>query len=96
MTLQGSFAIEGSFKLTGRGLVIYGDIVDGAVKKQTFLSFKHEGQELKLKIEDINFLDRISEKVAKVGLTFYYDSDDQKKQLETLQVAKQIAKFVSD
>jgi len=86
MTLQGNFSIEGSFRLTGRGLVIYGDIIDGVVSKQTFLSFINEGQEVTLKISDINFLDQISEKVAKVGLTFYYDNDNQRKQLETLQV----------
>ena len=96
MTLHSTFEIEGSFNLTGRGLVIYGDIIDGVVKKQTYLVFIHDGQELMLKINDINFLDRISEKVTKVGLTFYYGGDEQKKQLETLQVSKQIARIAGD
>jgi hypothetical protein len=96
MTAQGTFSIEGSFKLTGHGLVIYGDIVDGIVSKQNFISFINEGQEMKLKISDVNFIDRISENVAKVGLTFYYDSNEQREKLENVQVAIQEAKITSD
>jgi hypothetical protein len=97
MTLLGSFAIEGSFILTGRrGLVIYGDIVDGKVTRENILCFVDGDQQLTLKINDINFIDNISEKVAKVGLTFYYDSEEQKKQLSILKVQRQTAKIISD
>ncbi len=78
MTLKGKFIIEGSFILTKRGLVIYGEIIEGRVRKQDFLCFTSEGQEMKLQISDINFLDNISEKTAKVGLCFYYAYGEKK------------------
>ncbi len=94
MTTHGTFAIEGSFKIKGRGFIIYGDILDGKVEKNNFLAFTNEGQEVKLKIDDINFIDRISENVSKVGLTFYYDNDAYEKQLNKLNISKQTAKII--
>jgi hypothetical protein len=96
MTGLGTFAIEGSFQITGRGLVIYGDVIAGKVKKDNFLVFVNEEQELKLKIDDINFLDWVGEGISKAGLTFYYENDDNKTQLNTSRVAKQIAKITGD
>lgn len=96
MIVHGTFAIEGSFKLTSYGLVIYGDIIDGKINKDNFLLFLAEGKEMKLKIKDIHFLDRISVNNSKVGFTFYYDNDEQWKRFEILQVIKQIAKILGD
>jgi hypothetical protein len=96
MTIYGKFKIEGSFKLRDRGLIIYGDIIDGKVSKKNFLAFNSEGQEIKLQIDDINFIDRTSENTSKVGLTFYYENDERKKRLNSLQVLNQTAKIVDD
>jgi translation elongation factor EF-Tu-like GTPase len=91
MTTIATFEIEGSFKLTGRGLVIYGDIVSGTISKDTFFTFNNGQQNMKLKIKGVDILDNIKEKTAKIGLTFYYDNDKQKEDLQTLQVTKQTA-----
>lgn len=96
MEVKARFDIEGSFKLTGHGLVIYGDILEGTIRKQDFILFDVSGTEVKLKIKDINFLDRISERIAKVGLTLHYESAENQAYLETLKVERQTAKIVGE
>jgi translation elongation factor EF-Tu-like GTPase len=91
MATIGTFEIEGSFKLTGRGLVICGDIGSGTVIKDNFFTFNNGQQNMKLKIKGVDFVDNIKEKIAKIGLTFHYDNDKQKEDLQTLQVTKQTA-----
>ena len=93
MITKDTFAIDGSFNLTGRGLVIYGDIVEGTINKDNFISFSNGHQEIKLKIKSVGFLDNLKEKIAKVGLTFYYDSEQQMELTQTMQVTKQTAKI---
>lgn len=98
MKSKATFNIDGGFKLTGRGLVIYGDIVDGVINNENFISFNSGQKEIKLKIKSIEFLDNTKEKVSKVGLTFYYDNDNDndRESLERVQVPKQIAIVTSE
>jgi selenocysteine-specific translation elongation factor len=96
MEVKAMFVVEGSFKLTGHGLVIYGDILEGTISREDFILFDVGETEMKLKIKDINFLDRISEKIAKVGLTFHYDSAEKQASLETSKVERQAAKIVGE
>ncbi len=91
MTTIATFEIEGSFKLTGRGLLIYGDISSGTVSKDNYFTFNNGQQSMKLKIKGVDFVDNIKVKIAKIGLTFHYDNDKQKEDLQTLQVTKQTA-----
>jgi len=93
MTTLGSFEVEGSFKLTGRGIVIYGDIISGTVNKDNFFTFKIGQNAMKLKIKGVEILDNLKGKIAKIGLTFYYDNDKQMEYLQSLQVTKQTAKI---
>lgn len=89
--IKAIFEIEGSFKLTDRGLVIYGDITQGTLNEGDFISFNDKAETIKLKIKSIEFLDNIKEKNAKTGLLFYYDSEVQKIHLEELNISKQSA-----
>lgn len=91
MTIKGAFEIEGDFKLTGRGLVIYGDLASGTIGKDNFICLNIGQNEFKLKIKCVDFIDRISEKVAKIGLTFDDSCEEQLKQLQTMHIAKQTA-----
>lgn len=84
-----TFQIDGSFKLRGRGLVVFGDIISGIVSKENFVLFKDQNQQVKLEITSIEFMDNITEKIAKVCLLFYYDNDAQREILEALKVEKQ-------
>ena len=83
-----TFQIDGSFKVTGRGLVIYGDIISGTVRKENYISFTNQSQQIKLKIRSVGMIDNIPEKIAKVGLVFYYDNDAEREILEALKVKK--------
>lgn len=84
-----TFQIDGSFKITGRGLVIYGDIISGTISKENYISFYNQNQQIKLKIKSVEMMDNIAEKIAKVCLVFYYDNDGQRGILELLRVKKQ-------
>ena len=86
-----TFEIEGSFKLTRRGLVVYGDIINGTVTKGNFFCFNNGQQKMKLKIIGVDFVDNIKEKITKIGLTLHYDNDKQKESFQTFQVTKQTA-----
>ena len=92
MKTTATFKIDGSFKITGRGLVIYGDIIDGKINREDFISFNDGTGMTKLKIAGIDFVDRMgSDKISKVGLTFFYTNDKQKTDLEILKVTNQTA-----
>ena len=84
-----TFQIDGSFKLTGRGLVIYGDIISGTINRENYISFNNQSQQIKLKIKSIEMMDKITEKIVKVCLVFYYDNEAQREILESLRVEKQ-------
>ena len=86
-----TFQIEGSFKLTGRGLVIYGDIIRGTVRKESHISFNNQNQQIKLRIKSVEMMDNIQTNLAKVCFLFYYENDAEREILETLKVKKQIA-----
>ena len=96
MKSKATFNVEGSFKLSGRGLVINGDIVDGTISNGNFISFLNEQEQLKIKIKSVDFLDNIQEKNSKVGLTFYYGNDNEREKLEKLHISKQTAMVSSD
>jgi hypothetical protein len=49
---------------------------------------------VKLRIKDIHFLDRITERITKIGFTFYYESDEDRANTAALQVEPQIAKIM--
>ena len=85
------FEIEGSFKITGRGLVIYGNILEGIIKQDNFIVFNSEKAQIKLKIKSVDFLDNITDRIFKIGLTFYYEKDTDMEQLQILQISKQTA-----
>jgi len=91
MAAIGTFEIEGSFKITGRGLVIYGDIISGTVSLNNSFTFNNGEQDIKLKIKGVDFVDKIEEKIAKIGLTFHYDNVRHMEDLQMLQVTKQTA-----
>ena len=92
MKTKATFIIDGSFKITGRGLVIYGDIVDGKINREDFISFNDGTNMTKLKIAGIDFVDRIGDdKISKVGLTFFYTNDKQRMDLEALKLTNQTA-----
>jgi selenocysteine-specific translation elongation factor len=91
MTMTGAFEIEGSFNLSGHGLLVYGDIISGTVKKNNYFTFINGQRTISLKIKGVDFIDKMKENITKIGLTFHYENNEQMEDLQTLQVTKQTA-----
>ena len=91
MNSVAKFEITESYNITGRGLVIVGDIIDGSIKTENYLTIKSENNELKLKIKGIDFVDKRISKVSKLGLTFYYENEEQKIKIQNLKIDRQIS-----
>lgn len=91
MGYPGIFDIDGSFHLTGRGIVIYGDIIEGIVNIENFISFNIGEEKIKLKIKGVDMMDRRNEKIAKIGLTFNFEDAIQEHRFATIKVEKQKA-----
>ena len=90
------FDISDCFKITGGELVIVGDILQGTIKTENYITVNSGINELKLKIKGIDFLDKRIERVAQVGLTFYYENIEQQTKLENLKLEKQIAQITEN
>lgn len=91
MTAKGKFEIEGSFNLSNRGLVVFGVISSGTISKDNFIVLNIGQQETTLKINGIDFLNNINEKITKIGLTFQYENDEQLESIQNEQINKQTA-----
>jgi translation elongation factor EF-Tu-like GTPase len=91
MTTKGKFEIEGSFNLSKRGLVVFGEIISGTISKGNFIVLNIGQEEMNLKINAIDFLDKINEKISKVGLTFQYENDNQLELIQNKKIHKQTA-----
>lgn len=90
MEIKSKFKIAHSFKLNERGLIIVGDIIDGKINNEDFISFQHNNKEINLKIKSIESIN-INNKVSKIALIFYYDNDSEKEILQTIEITEQIA-----
>ena len=78
MTKIGTFKIENSFKLTGRGLVALGQIIEGKAKVGSYLNFKAAERTVCMQISGVEMADTNREKGEfEVGLTFVYESKHQ-------------------
>ncbi|HKZ66397.1 MAG TPA: hypothetical protein VJ111_08590 [Chitinophagaceae bacterium] len=79
MTKIGSFKIQDSFKLTGRGLVALDQIMEGVVKIGAYLTFIIDNKTVVMKISGVEMadIDRPAGKFA-VGLTFVYKSEEER------------------
>ncbi len=85
------FRISGSFKITGRGLVAIGDLLEGKVKVGDYLSFNTGTQDVAMKIAGVEMGDNISTREYWVGLTFVYKDEEQRKEFEIIKLKEQVA-----
>ena len=94
-TKVATFQIQKNFNLTGRGLVILGQITEGRIKMGDFLTFTHDDKTLTLMISGVEMADNISTKEHWVGLTFVYQNQQQKIELQKIKVTEQIAEVTT-
>jgi len=94
MAVIGKFRITGSFKISGRGLVAIGDIIEGKVKDGSFTTFNTGSKDVTLKIGSVEMGDKISSGEYFVGLLFVYKDENEKKELESLKLPEQVIDIV--
>jgi len=93
MERTGMFQILGSFKITNRGLVAYGEITEGKAKIGFYLTFRINGNIVCLKIGGVEMMDNISTRESWVALTFVYQDEQEKKLYEPLKLEEQYAEI---
>ena len=97
MAIIGTFKIESSFKLTGRGLVALGQIVDGIVRIGAYTNFETSKGRVIMQISGVEMADiNREEGEYAVGLTFVYKDEDQRKEFETLKLKEQLIDIVDE
>jgi len=90
MQIVGKFRIKNSFKLTGRGLVVIGDLLEGKVKIGDYLPFNTGMQDVTMRIAGVEMADNISTREYWVGFTFVYNDEQQRNEYEVLKLQEQI------
>lgn len=91
MAKIGTFEINSSFHLTGRGLVAIGQIVDGIVRIGAYTTLQVADEKVILQISGVEMVDVKSEfGEYAVGLLFSYKDEDQQKHLEAIKLKEQI------
>lgn len=87
------FKILTSFKITGRGLVIVGDITEGEIQIGNWIIFKHNNTEYKREIKAIEMVDKIAEKIAHVGLIMNHLNQKEKEEFSQFKLIEQIVEI---
>jgi len=96
MQRVGKFRIKDSFKLTGRGLVVLGDFLEGKVKIGDYLPFNTGTQNVTMQIASVEMADNISTKEYWVGFLFVYKDEQQRNELQVLKLQEQIVDILRD
>jgi len=84
----GRFHIEGSFTLTGRGLVAIGQIIEGRVRNGSWVRLKIDNKEIELKVSSVEMGDK-KDGAFFVGLVFSNDIDLTDLNLEKIKLEEQ-------
>lgn len=97
MARIGTFKIENSFKLTGRGLVALGQIIDGVVRIGAYTNLEIDNKRVTIQISGVEMADinRVKGEYA-IGLTFVYKDETQRKESETLKLNEQLIEIVDE
>ncbi len=62
--LKAKYQIDNTFKVTGRGVVFAGIIIEGAIRPNDLIEFEFRGEILKRKITGVESIRPISEKTS--------------------------------
>lgn len=86
MRLIGKFEILDSIKITGRGLVARGNIIEGKVKIGAYLTINTGTTNIILRISAVEMMDKISTRESWVGLMFVYNSKKEQDEFENIKL----------
>jgi len=97
MARIGTFKIESSFNLTGRGLVALGQIVEGIVRTGAYTNFEVGNERVNMQISGVEIADINREKgESAVGLTFVYRDELQRNEFETIKLKEQLIDILDE
>lgn len=92
-----TFKIETSFKITGRGLVALGQIIEGTVRIGAYANFEVDNKRVTKQISAVEMADINREKGEyAVGLLFVYKDEAERKEFETKKLKDQIIDIVDE
>jgi hypothetical protein len=94
MKITARYKLLKSLKLSGRGLVVLGDLIDGDAKAGDFITFHTGQEEVTLQIAEIGMADHISHGEYWVELSFVYKGEKQKRALENLAIPMQVVEII--
>jgi translation elongation factor EF-Tu-like GTPase len=86
----GKFRIIDSFKITGRGLVARGEIIEGIVKVGSFATIRINSQNIVLYIGGVEAIDNLSTKESWVGLILISNNKDEQKNIQNIKLEEQL------
>ena len=86
----GVFKVLQSVYISGRGLVLLGDILEGRVKIGSSITFTILGEEISRKVTGVEIADNISTREFRTGLTFMNKQEVERKIYHGVKVEEQI------
>lgn len=90
MAKIGTFKIESSFRLTGRGIVALGQIIDGIVRIGAYTNFEVGNKRVTMQISGVETADTNREKEEyAVALTFVYRDEMHRTEFEAIKLKEQ-------
>ncbi|NOT51359.1 MAG: hypothetical protein HOP10_08800 [Chitinophagaceae bacterium] len=89
----GIFQIQDQFTITGRGLVVLGQLLEGVVKNGATLKFEFEGENILMQIISVEFADNVSEKKSWVGLVVANKNEREKNYMQDKKIKEQVAEI---
>ncbi|MBO9199542.1 MULTISPECIES: hypothetical protein [Niastella] len=96
MKVIGKFKINDSFRITGRGLVVIGDLIEGRVKIGSVVTFNTGSENATLKVSGVEMGDNRSTGEYFVGLTFVYNDEIERRKYESLKLKEQIIEVMAE
>jgi hypothetical protein len=94
MAVVERFHIEGSFTITGRGLMAIGDLIEGKVKVGDYLILSVNGQRVTFKVGAVGTGRSVGRETDYVGITFVFRDNAEKARLESVRLVEQDADIV--
>lgn len=90
----GDFQIQSHVNITGRGLVILGQILEGKVNAGATIQFEVDGVNISMQVTNVEFADNNSERKSWVGLVVAPKDEDQKQFIQNKKIKEQIAEVI--
>lgn len=94
MEIIGKFEILDSFKITGKGLVARGNIIEGKIKIGAYLTINTGTTNVFRRISAVEMIDNISTRESWIGLMFFYSSKKEQDEFENIKLQAQTVDII--